>query len=43
MDPVGRAGGWRESLTGTHVARLIEDHGPVMQRFGYLDSEGRPV
>ncbi len=32
----GRAGAWREVLSPAQVARIIDDHGPVMERFGYL-------
>ena len=39
----GRAGGWRETLTDAQVAQIIDDHGPVMGRFGYLDGNGHPV
>lgn len=39
----GRAGGWREALSPEQVARIIADHGPVMERFGYLDVAGNPV
>ncbi len=34
----GRAEGWRDHLSPSQVARLIEDHGEVMERFGYLGS-----
>jgi len=33
----GRAGGWRDALTRDQIARIVEDHGPVMARLGYLD------
>jgi len=39
----GRSGGWREELDATQVARLVAVHGAVMQRYGYLDAEGRPA
>lgn len=39
----GRAGTWRERLTDAQVARIIADHGAVMQRFGYLDHAGNPI
>lgn len=35
----GRSGQWRERLTKAQVARVVADHGPVMQRFGYLPSD----
>lgn len=40
---MGRAGGWRDTLSETQVARIISDHGQVMHRFGYLDAQGHPV
>lgn len=36
----GRVGSWREGLTDELVARLIDDHGDVMRRFGYLSQQG---
>ncbi len=39
----GRAGGWRDSLTPEQVERIIDDHGAVMRRIGYLDAGGNPV
>lgn len=38
----GARGGWREELTPEQVARIVDDHGEVMARFGYLDAQGRP-
>ncbi len=32
----GKAGGWREILSPAQVARIVDDHGAVMERFGYL-------
>lgn len=32
----GQAGSWRDSLSAELAARVITDHGPLMQRFGYL-------
>lgn len=32
----GRSGSWREVLSRDHVTRVIQDHGPMMERFGYL-------
>ena len=32
----GRAGGWRDVLTAEQAARIEQDHGAVMRRFGYL-------
>lgn len=39
----GRAGGWRETLSADVVSKIVADHREVMTRFGYLDSEGRPL
>ena len=32
----GRAGDWRSALSPRQVRALVEAHGPVMKRFGYL-------
>ena len=32
----GKAAIWREVLSSAQVARIIDDHEPVMERFGYL-------
>jgi len=32
----GRAGGWRDDLSAGQAARLVDDHGAVMRRLGYL-------
>jgi len=39
----GKSGDWRDKLSGAQVARLVEAHGEVMRRFGYLDEDGTPV
>lgn len=39
----GKVGGWREELTPDLVRRLVDAHGDVMHRFGYLDEKGEPV
>lgn len=39
----GRAGAWRERLNPAQVQRIIDDHGPVMYRFGYLNEQWLPV
>ncbi|MGD1016476.1 MAG: sulfotransferase domain-containing protein [Roseiarcus sp.] len=31
----GRAGQWRERLTGRQIDRIVADHKPVMEKFGY--------
>ena len=36
----GQVGSWREELTPAMVRKLIAEHTPVMQRFGYLDHKG---
>ncbi len=35
----GRAGQWREVLSAAQVARVVDAHRPVMQRFGYLPED----
>lgn len=39
----GKAGDWRGQLSDAQIARIIADHAPVMQRFGYLDAAGNPL
>lgn len=39
----GQSGQWRELLTQEQVDRMVEAHGEVMRRHGYLDKQGRPV
>ena len=39
----GKSGDWRDKLTGEQVARIIQDHGEMMQRLGYLDVNGQPL
>lgn len=39
----GQVGGWREHLSEAQAQRIMADHRPVMERFGYLTAEGRPV
>jgi Sulfotransferase domain len=36
----GRVGAWRQGLSEAQVVRLVQDHGEVMRRFGYLDDTG---
>lgn len=38
----GRAGEWREALSPAAVEKVIEAHGEVMRKFGYLGKDGRP-
>lgn len=39
----GKIGAWREELTNKQVQRIVRDHGEVMKRFGYLDTNGEIV
>jgi hypothetical protein len=39
----GEAGAWRDSLSPAQVAAVVERHGGVMARFGYLDAAGQPI
>jgi hypothetical protein len=39
----GRVGGWRGVLTAEQVDRLLQDHGTVMRRLGYLDERGSAI
>ncbi|MGN7610903.1 sulfotransferase domain-containing protein [Magnetococcales bacterium HHB-1] len=39
----GEAGAWREILTSDQIQQIIQDHGPVMQRLGYLDQHNNPI
>lgn len=32
----GQAGAWRRTLTAKQSARIVRDHGPMMERLGYL-------
>lgn len=32
----GKVGAWREKLSPSQIACVIDDHGPVMERLGYL-------
>ncbi|WP_114391672.1 sulfotransferase domain-containing protein [Oleisolibacter albus] len=36
----GRAGQWREVLSPAQIARIERDHGPMMERLGYLPLSG---
>jgi len=36
----GEIGSWREVLTAEQLSRIINDHGDVMRRFGYLTEAG---
>lgn len=37
----GQIGGWRDELTQSQVDFLLDKHGQVMQRFGYLSPAGK--
>ena len=39
----GEVGAWRGVLSEADVARVIEDHGEIMRRFGFIDGAGHPV
>ena len=39
----GQAGGWRKELSPAQAARVIDSHGEIMAKFGYLDERGEPV
>ncbi|MFM2480636.1 sulfotransferase domain-containing protein [Celerinatantimonas sp. YJH-8] len=39
----GKSGSWQQSLTPQQVTQIIHDHHDVMQRFGYLDTQGQPL
>ena len=39
----GQAGSWREELPSELAKRLIDTHGKMMKRFGYLDENNGPV
>ena len=39
----GKVGSWREELSPAQAERIIQDHGKVMRKFGYLAEDGIPV
>jgi hypothetical protein len=39
----GRSGDWRDHLAPDLMRRLVDAHGEVMRRFGYLTPAGEPV
>ncbi len=39
----GRVGSWREELDAGQARRIVDAHGAVMRRFGYLDADGEIV
>jgi hypothetical protein len=38
----GRPGDWRNALSPSQVASIVDAHAEVMRTFGYLDDAGRP-
>lgn len=38
----GLAGDWQTVLSRAQIGRVVEAHGEVMRRFGYLDASGAP-
>jgi hypothetical protein len=36
----GKVATWRNVLTETQVEKILQDHGPIMRRFGYLSKTG---
>ncbi len=38
----GMVGDWQETLSPEQVEKIVDAHGPVMQQFGYLNSDGTP-
>ncbi len=36
----GQAGSWREVLSPAQVSAIVQTHGEVMRRFGYLNADG---
>ena len=39
----GQAGNWKKHLSADQVDRVLQTHGKVMQRLGYLDTAGNPL
>lgn len=39
----GNVGDWQNTLSLSQVNQIIEDHGEVMQQFGYLDTNHQPI
>ena len=37
----GVVGSWREELNDEQVQRIVNDHGELMRRFGYLSEDGQ--
>ena len=39
----GIVGDWQQTLTPIQINRIINDHGEMMQQYGYLDAHQQPV
>jgi hypothetical protein len=39
----GEVGSWREKLIPEQVTQIINNHKPIMHKFGYLDKEDQPI
>jgi sulfotransferase family protein len=39
----GEIGSWRGALTAAQVQKIVDDHGEMMRRLGYLDEKGAVV
>jgi hypothetical protein len=40
---VGASGQWRSELTKVQIRRIVQYHGPMMRRHGYIDERGAPL
>lgn len=38
----GKASAWRDELSDAQTRRIVDTHGEVMRRFGYLDDDDQP-
>lgn len=39
----GKSGSWKTELNENHVAKIVNDHGTVMQLFGYIDDNNKII
>lgn len=39
----GKVGGWQDELTPAQINTVCHNHGKVMKKFGYLDSNNNPI
>lgn len=39
----GKFGGWQTELTPAQIETVCHNHGEIMQKFGYLNSQGQPT